>query len=138
MRFLQLINLVNKYLIIMRTKKIYIKGMHCTSCEKLLEDEFGNVAGVKKVKVNYKNGSGEIECEKEVNFSQLVEVAENLGYKIYENEKDIKNDDVVKRNFTTSLEDTSDFSIFLPQSIPRLNAPPDIITLETKSLRFIE
>ncbi len=89
----------------MSTKKIYIKGMHCTSCEKLLEDEFGSVAGVKKVRVNYKKKSGEIEFEKEVNFSQLVGIAEKLGYKIYENEVHSKSDDVAKRNFTTSLGD---------------------------------
>lgn len=89
----------------MKVKKIYIKGMHCVSCEKLLEDEFRDVDGVKKVKINYIKGIGTIESEKEIDFSKLEDIAQKLGYKIYENEGEVAVDAIVEKNSTGSAGD---------------------------------
>jgi|GEM_PF-6707201 len=47
----------------MKIFTIYIKGMHCVSCEKLLEDEFKNVSGVLSVRVDRKNNLAELGYE---------------------------------------------------------------------------
>ena len=40
----------------MPQQKISIRGMHCRSCELLLEDAIGGVQGVNKVRLDYKKG----------------------------------------------------------------------------------
>ena len=40
-----------------------VKGMHCTSCEKLLQMDIGEISGVKSVKADHKKGTVEIEGE---------------------------------------------------------------------------
>lgn len=79
--------------------------MHCVSCEKLLEDEFRDMAGVKKVKIDYIKGFGVVESEKEIDLDKLKETAEKLGYKIYENEGEIDVDTIVEKNSTGSVGD---------------------------------
>jgi len=41
-----------------------VKGMHCPSCEKLLQMDIGGIAGVKSVKADWKKGTVEVEGEK--------------------------------------------------------------------------
>src|SRR3989344_3056076 len=41
--------------------KLDIKGMHCRSCEILLEQNISKVPGVKKVRTDYRNGAAFIE-----------------------------------------------------------------------------
>lgn len=65
----------------MKTKKIYITGMHCKSCEKLLETEFKGVSGVKRVRANSISGEVELDYEKQVpDFSHLEKIAKKFGY----------------------------------------------------------
>ena len=35
--------------------KLNITGMHCTSCEKILTEELGDLKGVEKAEVSYEN-----------------------------------------------------------------------------------
>ncbi len=59
--------------------------MHCKSCEKLLETEFGVVSGVEKVRVNCVLGEAEIDyTTQEPNFSQLRKVAKKFDYRAFE------------------------------------------------------
>jgi len=70
----------------MRTKKVYIKGMHCVSCEKLLNDELKNVSRVKAVKANRKTCEVEIDYKKkEPSFSEIEKIAKKFGYVAFEN-----------------------------------------------------
>lgn len=86
----------------MNTKKIYIKGMHCASCEKILSDEFGNISGVKKVRVSQKNNSAEIDYEgKEPDFSEVKKMAEKFGYVAFEKDFVKNNNEKEKINWTT-------------------------------------
>jgi len=78
----------------MKTKKIYIQGMHCPSCEKLLEGEFRNIPGVQSVKVDRKTDSADIFFEdKEPDFEEIKNIAEKFGYTVHENEPVQKNSD---------------------------------------------
>jgi sulfite exporter TauE/SafE/copper chaperone CopZ len=65
----------------MQTKIIYIEGMHCVSCEKLLDDELGNISGVAAVRADRKRGIVELDYDKaEPNFSEIEKIAEKFGY----------------------------------------------------------
>ena len=47
----------------MAKQKFMVSGMHCTSCEKLLQMDIGDVPGVKAVKANHKTGLVEVDGE---------------------------------------------------------------------------
>ncbi len=72
---------------VMRSKKIYIKGMHCASCEKLFDEEFRNVPGVADVKVDWKGGTAEIFYkETEPDLGAIKKSAKKFGYAFFDNE----------------------------------------------------
>ncbi|MEP7167425.1 MAG: sulfite exporter TauE/SafE family protein [Candidatus Woesebacteria bacterium] len=66
----------------MKTQQIHIKGMHCRSCELLIEDELQKVPGVKKVSVDHKTGIAKVECECELNDQEVSNAVQNAGYSI--------------------------------------------------------
>lgn len=69
----------------MKSKTIYIKGMHCVSCEKLLDDEFRTVTGVKDVKVDRRANTAEIFFENQKpKFEEISAVAKKFGYEAFE------------------------------------------------------
>ena len=77
----------------MKTKKIYITGMYCVNCEKLLSAEFRKVRGVEDVRVSCKDNAAEIRYrEKEPEFSELKKVAGKFGYNVYEDKRAIFTD----------------------------------------------
>lgn len=64
-----------------QNRKIYsIKGMHCESCEVLVERKFKKIDGVEKVKVNHLTGKAEVYYSKEPNLNQLNNLVEPDGY----------------------------------------------------------
>ncbi|KKP78608.1 MAG: hypothetical protein A2271_01890 [Candidatus Moranbacteria bacterium RIFOXYA12_FULL_35_19] len=66
-------------------KKIYIKGMHCVACEKILEDELAHVPFVKEVKADRKKGEVEIRYgEKEPSTLAIKEMVKKIGYEAQE------------------------------------------------------
>lgn len=67
-------------------KIIYIQGMHCVSCEKLLDDEFSKIKGVRNVKVDRHKNIATIDCSEEFDFSEVEKVAKKFGYTVSENE----------------------------------------------------
>lgn len=66
----------------METKTIPIKGMHCRSCEILIEDEIMKVNGVKKVIVNEKRGSAQVFFKGLVNDEILKKAVQSAGYEV--------------------------------------------------------
>lgn len=64
----------------MKTKQISIKGMHCRSCEILIEEELKKVAGVKEVDVSYKTGVASLHCDCEPDEKGLAKAVELAGY----------------------------------------------------------
>ncbi|MEK7591871.1 MAG: sulfite exporter TauE/SafE family protein [Patescibacteria group bacterium] len=66
----------------MNTQKVYIKGMHCRSCEILIEDELKKVRGVNRVSVNHQTGVADVECECELDGQEVASAVESAGYSI--------------------------------------------------------
>jgi sulfite exporter TauE/SafE/copper chaperone CopZ len=64
-----------------------IKGMHCRSCEILLEDNIGEVGGVKKVRTNYKKGIAEIEYDEEPDRKAIEHAVAAAGYSLGKEDK---------------------------------------------------
>lgn len=64
------------------TKKIYnIKGMHCRSCEILVEDQISKVDGVEKAEVNYRQGLVQVYFSQRTPSDEQIQAAiKNAGY----------------------------------------------------------
>lgn len=62
---------------------IQIKGLHCRSCEILLEDVLTQVAGVEKVKVNWRAGTAEIFYAGQApSEKEIIKVIREAGYEV--------------------------------------------------------
>lgn len=69
----------------MKTKKIFIQGMHCVSCEELLDSEFRKIPGIANVKINLSDNSAEIYFQKkQPHISEFQKIGEKFSYKISE------------------------------------------------------
>ncbi|GIW59641.1 MAG: hypothetical protein KatS3mg087_0707 [Patescibacteria group bacterium] len=68
----------------MHKTTVKIQGMHCTSCEMLLEDELRTINGVQKASVNFRTGSAEIETDQPVSEEDLANTVKNAGYTLGE------------------------------------------------------
>jgi len=69
----------------MASEKVHIKGMHCRSCEILIEEELKKIKGVKNVSVSQKDGIADISFENRLNKFEVKRAVENAGYCIGEN-----------------------------------------------------
>lgn len=64
-------------------KTIFVKGMHCKSCEMMIEGEVKEVAGVNAVTANHKKGTVEISYEKtEPSREAIGEAVKKAGYAV--------------------------------------------------------
>ena len=69
----------------MHQKIVPIRGMHCRSCELLLEDAIGGVQGVSKVKVDFRKGRATIEHGADIPSQNEIESAvKQAGYVVGE------------------------------------------------------
>ncbi|MFH1399156.1 MAG: sulfite exporter TauE/SafE family protein [Candidatus Woesearchaeota archaeon] len=65
----------------METTKFKIEGMHCTSCEKLIEDTVQKMEGVSSVKVDYTQETAEVTFDKsKTNLKRILKAVEKSGY----------------------------------------------------------
>lgn len=64
-----------------------ISGMHCRSCELLVEDNISQIAGVKKVNVNYRKGVAEVYYENKPQHAEIEKAVRNAGYILGVNKK---------------------------------------------------
>lgn len=71
----------------MNTKTIPIKGMHCRSCEILIEDELMKLHGVKKALVSEKRGVAEIYYKGTIELDKIEKAVCDAGYIIGVSEK---------------------------------------------------
>lgn len=66
--------------------KIALKvgGMHCPSCEALIQDILGEDSGIKRSKADYKKGEVEVEFdEKKTSLGKIKDAIETeAGYKV--------------------------------------------------------
>src|SRR3990167_4165447 len=65
-------------------KKIRYKihGMHCASCEVVIERKLKNIPGIEKVNISYSTGIAQIACSKEPKLSELQNKIKGDGYAI--------------------------------------------------------
>lgn len=62
-----------------------IRGMHCRSCELLLEDAIGGIQGVSKVKVDFRKGRATIEHSSDIpSQNEIVNAVKQAGYEVGE------------------------------------------------------
>ena len=59
---------------------LHIKGMHCASCEVLIEQKFKKIKGVEKVKVNHVKGQAEVWCTREPSLEEFSAPIASHGY----------------------------------------------------------
>ncbi len=59
-----------------------IKGMHCRSCEILIEENLKNIQGVKKVEANYKTGKAEVYFENKNEGKKAKETVDHISESI--------------------------------------------------------
>ncbi|MBI4973589.1 sulfite exporter TauE/SafE family protein [Candidatus Roizmanbacteria bacterium] len=71
----------------MNKATVHIKGMHCRSCEILVEDELRKISGVTDVKVNEKKGSAYVCYEGNLDNQKIEEAVRNAGYELGFKEK---------------------------------------------------
>lgn len=71
----------------LKKENYHISGMHCRSCEILVEDNLSRVAGVKKVNVNYKKGVAEIFYDQRPVHAEIEKAVRNAGYGLGVNKK---------------------------------------------------
>ena len=71
----------------MSSKKVHITGMHCRSCEILIEEELKKIKGVTDVFVSHKNGICDISFKDKLNSYDVRNAVECAGYCIGENVK---------------------------------------------------
>ncbi len=62
--------------------KLKIHGMHCASCEFLIEKEFKKIPGVEKVNVNHASGKAKIFCSRVPEMSEFEEVLKKHNYSL--------------------------------------------------------
>lgn len=69
----------------MPTQIIAIKGMHCRSCELLVQDELAQLQGVKKVKASSKSHTAELTIiDETIDEAELAAAVERAGYELGE------------------------------------------------------
>ena len=66
----------------MSHKIVKIEGMHCASCEVLIERKFKKIAGVEGVKVKHTEGKAEITASRDVSLDELNAAVKEDGYNI--------------------------------------------------------
>ena len=65
-----------------KTITLHIKGMHCNSCEALLEDDFEDL-GASKSQIDHKAGTAKVTFdESKITVGQLKAVVKEEGYTV--------------------------------------------------------
>jgi Cu+-exporting ATPase len=65
----------------MKTIKLNLEGLHCTSCIMNIEGELEDTPGIKKVKASFAKSEAEVTYDEAlVSPERIVEIIKNLGY----------------------------------------------------------
>lgn len=67
-------------------KVFYISGMHCVSCEMLIEKEVKDIFKTAKINISHQKGLMEIEAE-EISEKKIREIVKSCGYQIVDKNK---------------------------------------------------
>lgn len=66
----------------MKKKKLYVKGMHCISCNILVEDKFTEVKNIKSVKADFRDQTAEVTYNGNLDEDKLNSTIREYGYQI--------------------------------------------------------
>jgi len=66
---------------------IYIKGMHCASCELILEKELKKVEGIEWCDVSHKKGTAKLKYSGENPIAKIQGIVKECGYEIADGQK---------------------------------------------------
>ncbi len=68
-------------------KKFRVEGMHCVSCEVLLEKELKDMAGVNNCKASHSKNLLKIDCDENVEDEDIEKIIRSCGYALAGDEK---------------------------------------------------
>jgi copper chaperone CopZ len=58
-----------------------VAGMHCISCKNLIEEDLGEMPGVRAISVDLPGGRARVDFnEQQITINQLIEKIAELGY----------------------------------------------------------
>ena len=63
------------------TTTFKVTGMHCASCEKLINNDLSELPGVTKVQVSYTSGECRVDSQAALDDQQVIKIIGELGYK---------------------------------------------------------
>jgi sulfite exporter TauE/SafE/copper chaperone CopZ len=66
----------------MKKQTVHIQGMHCRSCEILIEDGIREVRGVRAVNVSHTKGTAEISYKGHLDVNRVQSIVEDAGYSL--------------------------------------------------------
>lgn len=90
--------------------KFKLKGMHCNSCSRLIEDGLKDVKGIKNVSADYVREEAVVDFDKnEISEKKVVEKIEDLGYQVVGDKKKEEK----KREKEESLSDKIGFWVMV-------------------------
>ena len=81
---------------------IYIKGMHCASCEIILEKELKQVKGIRNCKLSHRKGTLSIKCKGAPPLNEIKKVVRDIGYHVVS--KNDKNNKEVQNTFRDYIQ----------------------------------
>lgn len=71
----------------MKKQTVHIQGMHCRSCEILLEDGIKDIPGIQAVNVSHTKGTAEISYKGHLDINKIEAVVSECGYACGEGKK---------------------------------------------------
>ncbi len=120
-----------------KVMKVKVHGMHCGSCEVLVERSFKKLPGIEKVNVNHASGKAKIYYTQEPNIEDLENTIKEHGYKVsHWSERHLVKHENDKPDYLT-LSGIFVIVIALFLILKRLNILPDIGVSDTMSLGFV-
>ncbi|HEU0051493.1 MAG TPA: heavy metal translocating P-type ATPase [Patescibacteria group bacterium] len=64
-----------------------LKGLHCKSCETLIEETVRELPGVENVSVSYANGTAQIDTDGTTEIDSILQAIQSLGYEASQNKQ---------------------------------------------------
>ncbi len=65
----------------MKEIRLKISGMHCGSCEKIIQMDLSDIPGVIDSRIDAKTGSGLVKVEDPVSSETVIATIDKAGYK---------------------------------------------------------
>ncbi|MEK6982086.1 MAG: heavy metal-associated domain-containing protein [Candidatus Micrarchaeota archaeon] len=63
-------------------KTLNVKGMHCKSCEMILNDSISEIKGVTKVNSDFSKGQVRVSYENELVLNEIKNIIKKEGYQV--------------------------------------------------------